>query len=115
MTACVTRPETIITAKVERMVAATYWTQAGRITPQTSKRPTAAGMNISGMISTRKVPVSRTALTLSLIHISAIEAALNPKSTDYYYYALGKDGKHHFATTLKEHNSFLNSDQYAGN
>ena len=46
---------------------------------------------------------------------SAIEAALNPESTDYYYYALGKDGKHHFSTTLKEHNAFLNSDQYAGN
>lgn len=47
--------------------------------------------------------------------LAAIEAALNPESTDYYYYALGKDGKHHFSTTLKEHNAFLNSDQYAGN
>lgn len=46
--------------------------------------------------------------------LAAIEAALNPAQTDYYYYALGTDGKHHFSTTLSEHNAFLASDQYAG-
>ena len=46
--------------------------------------------------------------------LAAIEAALNPAETNYYYYALGTDGKHHFSTTLVEHNAFLASDQYAG-
>lgn len=46
--------------------------------------------------------------------ITAIDAALKPASTEYYYYALGKDGKHHFSTTLQEHNNFLNSSEYAG-
>lgn len=31
--------------------------------------------------------------------LASIDAALNPNSTDYYYYALGTDGKHHFSTT----------------
>ena len=30
--------------------------------------------------------------------LASIDAALNPNSTDYYYYALGTDGKHHFST-----------------
>ena len=46
--------------------------------------------------------------------LTAIEAALEPAQTNYYYYALGTDGKHHFSTTLAEHNAFLASDQYAG-
>ena len=46
--------------------------------------------------------------------LAAIQAALNPAQTDYYYYALGTDGKHHFSTSLSEHNAFLASDQYAG-
>ena len=36
-------------------------------------------------------------------------AALNPESTNYYYYALGDDGVHHFFNTLSEHEAFLNS------
>ena len=46
--------------------------------------------------------------------MKAIQAALEPETTDYYYYALGKDGKHHYSTTLNEHNNFLNSGDYAG-
>lgn len=46
--------------------------------------------------------------------LTSLEAALEPESTDYYFYALGKDGTHHFSTTLQEHNNFINSDQYAG-
>lgn len=44
----------------------------------------------------------------------AIEAALQPEETDYYYYALGKDGEHHFFETYNEHTNFINSDQYGG-
>lgn len=47
--------------------------------------------------------------------LTSLEAALEPESTDYYFYALGKDGTHHFSATLQEHNNFINSDQYAGN
>ena len=46
--------------------------------------------------------------------LASIEAALDPADTNYYYYALGKDGKHHFSSTLAEHNAFLNSGDYAG-
>ena len=38
-----------------------------------------------------------------------IMAALNPESTNYYYYALGDDGVHHFFTSYSEHQAFLNS------
>ncbi len=41
--------------------------------------------------------------------LAAIQAALNPTETNYYYYALGKDGQHHFSRTLDEHNAFLES------
>lgn len=37
----------------------------------------------------------------------AIWAAMNPKSTSYYYYALGTDGLHHYSRTYQEHQSFL--------
>lgn len=45
---------------------------------------------------------------------ASIDAALYPSSSDYYYYALGKDGKHHFSKTLEEHNAFLSSSDYVG-
>lgn len=41
--------------------------------------------------------------------LESIMAALNPESTNYYYYALGDDGVHHFFNTLSEHEAFLNS------
>lgn len=34
---------------------------------------------------------------------ASIEAALNPDSTDYYFFVLGSDGKHHFSKTYDEH------------
>ncbi len=46
--------------------------------------------------------------------MASLEAALEPESTSYYFYALGKDGTHHFSATLQEHNKFINSDQYVG-
>lgn len=47
--------------------------------------------------------------------LNAIEAALEPEETGYYYYALGKDGKHHYSTTYNEHLNFVNSAEYYGN
>ena len=47
--------------------------------------------------------------------LTAIEAALEPEETGYYYYALGKDGKHHYSTTYNEHLNFVNSAEYYGN
>ena len=41
--------------------------------------------------------------------MESIMAALNPESTNYYYYALGDDGVHHFFATLSEQQAFLNS------
>ena len=46
--------------------------------------------------------------------LASIDAALDPENTNYYYYALGKDGKHHFFKTLSEHNNFVNSSEYGG-
>ena len=46
--------------------------------------------------------------------LASIKAALQPEETTYYYYALGTDGKHHYSSTLQEHNNFLNSGNYGG-
>ena len=34
---------------------------------------------------------------------------MNPESTNYYYYALGNDGQHHFFSSYSEFQNFLNS------
>ncbi len=39
----------------------------------------------------------------------AIWAAMHPKDSNYYYYALGTDGLHHFSRTYQEHQNFLGS------
>lgn len=39
----------------------------------------------------------------------ALNSALNPKSTGYYYYAVGDDGLHHFFNTSSEFQSYLAS------
>lgn len=46
---------------------------------------------------------------------ASLDAALAPAETDYYYYALGKDGHHRFFKTYNEHVNFLNSSEYIGN
>ncbi len=46
--------------------------------------------------------------------IAAIKAALNPEVTDYYYYALGKEGTHRFFKYYSDFDSFVNSEDYGG-
>lgn len=46
--------------------------------------------------------------------MASIKAALDPANTGYYYYALGKDGVHHFFKTYDAHLNFINSDEYGG-
>ncbi len=41
--------------------------------------------------------------------MQAIQSALNPEKSKYYYYALGDDGKHHFFKTYNELQRFLSS------
>ena len=43
--------------------------------------------------------------------MSSIRAALYPDSTNYYYYALGDDGVHHFFRGYNEFVNFLNSQE----
>ncbi len=46
--------------------------------------------------------------------LASIRAAIEPADTNYYFYALGKDGVHHFFKTYREHVNFVNSSQYGG-
>ena len=46
--------------------------------------------------------------------MTAINAALYPTSSDYYYYALGVDHKHHYFTDYNSFLNFVNRDQYGG-
>lgn len=41
--------------------------------------------------------------------MEAIEAAMHPESTNFFYYALGDDGVHHFNTNYNDHLNFINS------
>ncbi len=42
--------------------------------------------------------------------LSSLHAALDPASSDFYYYALDpKENRHHFSKTLEEHKAFLES------
>ena len=44
--------------------------------------------------------------------LNSIRAALNPETTNYYYFATGVDGLNHFFTNEADFLSFLNSDAY---
>ena len=41
--------------------------------------------------------------------LGSILAAINPERTNYFYYALGDDGIHHFFSTYNEFQNFMNS------
>ena len=45
----------------------------------------------------------------------AIDAALYPAETDYYYYALAKNGRHQFFENYQDFSAFLNSENYVSN
>ena len=46
--------------------------------------------------------------------LASIRAAINPKDTNYYYYALGTDGNHRFFNDADSFNNFVASDEYGG-
>lgn len=46
--------------------------------------------------------------------INSIRAALYPKNTNYYYYALNKNKTHDFFKDSAAFNAFVNSDKYGG-
>lgn len=46
--------------------------------------------------------------------LAAINAALYPASSDYYYYALGTDKLHHYFSDYNSFLAFVNSSQYGG-
>lgn len=46
--------------------------------------------------------------------LASIEAALNPESTNYYFYALNLENSHNFFTNSSEFEAFVNSDQFGG-
>ena len=43
--------------------------------------------------------------------LESIQAAMNPEDTDYFYYALGDDGQHHFFQTYNQLQNFLASQE----
>ncbi|MEG2000600.1 MAG: endolytic transglycosylase MltG [Evtepia sp.] len=43
--------------------------------------------------------------------LEAIQAAITPENTSYYYYALDTDGHHQFFKTFSEHKAFLNKNK----
>ena len=47
--------------------------------------------------------------------LEAIQAAMNPESTNYFYYALGDDGQHHFFQTYNQLQNFLASQEMYSN
>lgn len=47
--------------------------------------------------------------------LESIQAAMNPNSTSYYYYALGDDGVHHFFKTLREQQNFIATQELYNN
>ena len=47
--------------------------------------------------------------------MEAIQAVMNPEDTNYFYYALGDDGQHHFFQTYSQLQNFMASQEMYGN
>ncbi|MEO0072888.1 MAG: endolytic transglycosylase MltG [candidate division WOR-3 bacterium] len=46
---------------------------------------------------------------------ASLRAAIFPKKTDYLYFAVDKDGRHHFSRTFAEHERFLRTKRNTNN
>ena len=74
------------------------------------KVPTEADKEIDSPYNTYKVkglppgPIANPGM-------ESIKAAMHPANTNYFYYALGDDGIHHFSRTYKEHQKFMQSQE----
>jgi UPF0755 protein len=66
-------------------------------------------LNVESLYNTRKNP-GFPPTPISSVSISSLEAVMNPKSSDSYYYLHDSDGNTHYAKTLDEHN--LNIQKY---
>jgi UPF0755 protein len=63
---------------------------------------TAEDLNYDSPYNTRK-NVGLPPKPISSVSLSALEAVINSKPTDYYFYVTGKDGNMYYAKTLREH------------
>lgn len=80
------------------------------ILPQRKAKLAASDLEIDSPYNTYKYPGLPVG-PIASPGMAAINAALNPESTKYYYYALGDDGVHHFFKTLKEQQAFTASQE----
>ncbi len=46
--------------------------------------------------------------------LASIKAALKPDETDYFYYALNKQGTHNFFNNYNDFDTFVDSDEFGG-
>ncbi len=66
-------------------------------------------LNIDSPYNTRK-NLGLPPTPISSVSVSSLEAVVNPKNSDYFYYLNGTDGSTHYAKTLEEH--ILNIQKY---
>ena len=66
-------------------------------------------LNVDSLYNTRKNP-GLPPTPISSVSLSSLEAVINAKASDYYYYLHDLDGNTHYAKTLDEHN--INIQRY---
>ena len=76
------------------------------VLPERKAQLTAEDQAIDSLYNTYKYP-GLPAGPIANPGLAALNAALNPEQTSYYYYALGDDGVHHFFKTYSEQQSFI--------
>lgn len=70
--------------------------------------PTAADKKLTSIYNTYRYP-GLPPQPIANPSLAAIQAALNPAQTDYFYYLHDRTGKAHYAVTLDEHNANINA------